>query len=139
MDLENQKKFWIWYRKGYLLFWGTMLVFYGTRIGRTLQYWQVFIEWGTKPSRWYMLISAGLLCILCLTAALRLLIQKKQAARYLYGMSLILVCWIWVEQLFLSQIPDRFGKIPFLAAGTLFLAGWTFFVFRKEIVHEVIH
>ena len=131
-----QKKYWNWYRIAYLLFGGVAALFFGTRVVQTLHYWDLLLEWQADPGRWYMLISGVTLCLVAATSSLLFLFIHKKAAKLICILNAIIIVWIWIEQLFLSQIPDRFGKIPFLLASTLLFSSWTFLVFHQEFVHE---
>ena len=135
-SLETQKKYWKWYRITYLLFGGITALFFGTRIVQTLRYWNLLLEWQTNPGRWYMLLSGLTLCLVATASTVLFLLFHKKASKWICSLNAIITAWVWVEQLLLSQIPDRFGKIPFLLAGTIILAGWTYLVFREEFVHE---
>lgn len=136
LTLEMQKKYWKWYRIAYLFFGGITALFFGTRVVETLHYWDQLFEWQINPGRWYMMFSGILLCLISTTGSLLYLFFHKRRAKWICILNTIIVVWVWVEQLILSQIPDRFGKIPFLLAGTLILTGWTYLVFRQEFVHE---
>ena len=131
-----QKKYWKWYRLAYLLFGGITALFFGTRVVQTLRYWNFLLEWQADPGRWYMLLSGIALCLIATASSLLFLLIHNKFAKWICFLNTMIIIWVWIEQLFLSHIPDRFGKIPFLLAGTLLFVGWTFLVFHQEFVHE---
>jgi hypothetical protein len=131
-----KNRYWKWYRVAYLLFGGMVSLFFGNRVFLSLRYWDLLAEWQTSPGRWYMLLSGIVLCLIAAISTGLFLFLHKKFSKWIYSFNTAILIWVWIEQLFLSQIPDRFGKIPFLLAGTLLLIGWTFLVFRQEFVHE---
>lgn len=136
--MEKRKNYWKWYRIVYLLVCGLLGLFFGTRVSQTILYWNLIAEWQADPNRWYMLISGITLCIFATGSAALFLVFQNKFAKLICAINAGIVFWIWIEQLLLSQIPDRFGKIPFLFIGTIIYTGWTFFVFREEFVHEQV-
>ena len=136
--LANHKSYWKWYRIAYLLVMGGIAAFFGTRVFETIRYWDLLVTWGAIPGRWYMLISGSILCLIAAVNMVVFLFFHTRFTKWICIFNGIVLAWVWVEQLFLSQISDRFGKIPFLLVETLIFTGWTFFVFRQEFVHDQV-
>jgi hypothetical protein len=135
---DKRNRYWKWYRIVYLLLTGGTALFFGTRISQTIRYWDLLENWQAYPGRWYMLTSGMILSLIAAGSTILFVFFHKELAKWICSLNAGIAIWVWIEQLFLSQIPDRFGKIPFLLAGTLILAGWTYLVFRQEFVHDQV-
>jgi hypothetical protein len=138
MQTIKDNHFWNWVRKLYLLFWFVFCIYFANRVIQTIHYWSLMQVWGVQPGRLYTLLTGMFFSGLGIAVCGLLLWRKGQAMRWVSGLSLLFFIWLWVDQLWLSQIPDRFENIPFLAVESILFAGWTFFVFQKEMVHGII-
>ncbi len=130
-----KNKFWTWYRVPYFLGWALLAAFFGIRIQQTVRYWSLLMSWHVYPGRVYLLLTGIILFLICISICILLLLKRGDALWWVSRLSLLIVIWLWMDQLLLSHISDRFENLPFLAGGTFLYICWTILFFRKEHLH----